>query len=170
MARDRRKKGRNTDRDDAAPDKPSESSFKAFLKKRAPIYLGLVALFLVFVIPELTKAGLDDVLPELAEDDQRVVDVLMSYNGPDGSGFTMAEAISDKITEEFGDEIYGHRGTSTEISVSLAKGAAAYDVSLKVHTREGDLEYVWEVDTDSGRVTSGDPASKHIVDIVNFYD
>ena len=35
--------------------KPKKSDFKTFLKKRAPVYLGIIALFVVFVIPEFTK-------------------------------------------------------------------------------------------------------------------
>ena len=176
MARDKRKKkAREPDKDGAKPSGSSNSSFRAFLKKRAPIYLGLVALFLVFVVPEITKGGLEDVLPELEAGDARVVSMLMSYSGPDGSGFSMGEAISDKITEEFGDRIYGHKETAVTIVVSAAGagGAAekeAYDVEFGVDTHKGQLHYTWTVDADSGTVTSDDPPSKHLVDVVNFYD
>jgi len=33
-------------------DKPKKNDFKSFLKKRAPIYLALIAMLVVFVIPE----------------------------------------------------------------------------------------------------------------------
>ena len=56
MARDKKKK----------EDKPKKSDFKAFLKKRAPIYLGIIALFVVFVIPEFTKGDLESSLPEFS--------------------------------------------------------------------------------------------------------
>lgn len=178
MARDKRKKkAKEPDRDGAKPSGSSNSSFRAFLKKRAPIYLGLVALFLVFVVPEITKGGLEDVLPELEAGDARVVSMLMSYSGPDGSGFSMGEAISDKITEEFGDRIYGHKETAVTIVVSAAGGESAaamekeaYDVEFGVDTHKGQLHYTWTVDADSGTVTSDDPSSKHLVDVVNFYD
>lgn len=184
MARDKRKKAKSPDRgggkndhraDGAKPPSSSDSSFKAFLKKRAPIYLGLLALFLVFVIPELTKGSLEDALPELEADDARVIDVLMSYSGPDGSGFSMGEAISDKITEEFGDKIYGHKDTVVTIVVTTRGGgvttAERVDfVDFEIDTHKGQLHYTWIVDVDSGTVTSYDPSSKHLVDIVNFYD
>ncbi|MCE2497858.1 MAG: hypothetical protein J4F28_02480 [Nitrosopumilaceae archaeon] len=185
MARDKRKKAKSPDRNGgkgdrrgggAKPSGTSDSSFKAFLKKRAPIYLGLLALFLVFVIPELTKGSLEDALPELEADGARVVDVLMSYRGPDGSGFSMREAISDRITEEFGDRIYGHKETAITVVVSAAAGGAAasekeaYDVEFVIDTHKGQLHYTWTVDADSGTVTSVDPPSKHVVDVVNFYD
>ena len=37
-------------------EKSRESEFKKFVKKRAPIYLGVIALLIVFVVPELTRA------------------------------------------------------------------------------------------------------------------
>ena len=109
MARDRKKK----------EDKPKKSDFKAFLRKRAPIYLGLTALFVVFVIPELTKGDLESSLPELAADKQQIVDMLMQYNGPNESGLTVMEAISSKISEEYPDEkIFDNKKTNVELTVT----------------------------------------------------
>ena len=39
-----------------------------FLKKRAPIYLALIAMFVVFVIPEMTKGTLEKSFPELSDE------------------------------------------------------------------------------------------------------
>ena len=192
MARDRRKKAsrkRDTDSNNSSGEngdnsnKPkkgsssSDSSFMAFLKKRAPIYLGLVALFLIFVIPELTKSNLEDVMPELAPEEGRVVEMLMTYSGPDQEGLSMAEVISDKITEEFGDGIYGHKDTAVAIEVMMVSTAnpdnqnsTMHNVTFEIETRDGTLTYAWRVDEDTGKVTADEPDSKHIVDIVNFYD
>ena len=54
MARDSKKKA----------DKPKESEFKKFVKKRAPIYLGVITLIIVFIVPELTKGDLEGNFPE----------------------------------------------------------------------------------------------------------
>lgn len=191
MARDRRKKPRKHSRGDAgaaaaggggAGGGSSGSSFGKFLKKRAPIYLGILALFLVFVIPELTKAGLDDILPELEDaGEQRALDTLMAYSGPDRTGFTMKEAISGKIAEEFGGSIYGHKDTTASVRVvapqslqaeTAGGGGAegAYEVVLEVDTHKGSLSYEWTVDPGSGAVDSDDPPSDYLVDYVNFYD
>ena len=189
MARDKRKKAKRPDRDGGKGDRSagggggggatSGSSFKAFLKKRAPIYLGLLALFLVFVIPELTKGSLEDALPELDAADARIVGMLMSYSGPDGSGFSMRDAISERITEEFGDRIYGHEDTEISITVWEEPGEMAraglepdeYIVIFEIDTHKGGLAYEWFVNYTTGAVTAPpDSPSKHIVDIVNFYD
>ena len=71
---------------DVAEKKKKKSDFGAFLKKRAPIYLGITALFLVFVVPSLTAKSLDDTFPDLSEEEQVVVDTLMGYDGGDGDG------------------------------------------------------------------------------------
>lgn len=181
MARDKRKKSKkDSDNDDNKKRDTnlisSDSSFKSFLKKRAPIYLGLVALFLIFVIPELTKGSIDDVLPELSADDQQVLDVLMSYNGPDESGFTIKEAISERVAEELGDRVYSDKETAIDIIIEqialkdTVSEITTYNVTMKVSAKNGDLNYIWIVDTDSGKVSSDDSASKYIVDFVNFYD
>ena len=55
-------------------EKPKESEFKKFLKKRAPIYLGAIALIVVFVVPELTKGDLQSTFPEdLTEQEKQVL-------------------------------------------------------------------------------------------------
>jgi len=48
-------------------DKPKKNDFKAFLKKRAPIYLALIAMLVVFVIPEYTKGTLEKSFPEFSD-------------------------------------------------------------------------------------------------------
>ena len=57
MAKDKKK--------DEVP-KKKKSDFKAFLKKRAPIYLALIAMFVVFGVPELTKGSLEKSFPEFS--------------------------------------------------------------------------------------------------------
>ena len=160
MARDRKKK----------EDKPKKSDFKAFLRKRAPIYLGLIALFVVFVIPELTKGDLESSMPELAADKQQVVDMLMQYNGPNESGLTVMEAISSKISEEYPDEkIFDNKKTNLELTVTEL-GSEQYQVVLIFESHKGILNYDWNVNMSSGNITSNNSASKHIIDTVDFYD
>ena len=160
MARDKRKK----------EDKPKKSDFKAFLRKRAPIYLGLIALFVVFVIPELTKGDLESSLPELSAENQKVVDILMEYDGPNESGLTVQEAISNKINEEYPDEkIFDNKKTNVELIVTNID-SEKYQIVLNFESHKGEINYDWNVDVDSGKITSNNPESKHIIDLVDFYD
>ena len=160
MARDRKKK----------EEKPKKSDFKAFLKKRAPVYLGIIALFVVFVIPELTKGDLESSLPELTPEKQQVVDMLMKYNGPNESGLTVMEAISNKISEAYPDEkIYDNKKTSVDLTVTELE-PEQYQVVLTFESHKGIMNYDWNVSMISGNITSNNSASKHIIDTVDFYD
>ena len=151
-------------------EKPKKSDFKAFLKKRAPIYLGLIAMFVIFAIPELTKGDLESTFPELSDEEQQVVDILMGYNGPNESGLTVMDAISNKISDEYPDEkIYDDKKTIVELTVSSID-SEKYQVILNFESHKGELNYNWNVDISSEEITSNNPESKHIIDVVDFYD
>ncbi len=151
-------------------EKPKKNDFKAFLRKRAPIYLGLIGLFIIFIVPDLTKGDLESSFPELSSEEQQVVDVLMGYNGPNESGLTVMDAISMKISEEYSDEkIYDNKKTNVELTVSSV-GSEEYQVVLNFESHKGEMNYDWNVDMSSGKITSNNQESKYIIDLVDFYD
>jgi len=151
-------------------EKPKKSDFKAFLRKRAPIYLGLIGLFILFVVPDLMKGDLESSLPELLSEEQQVVDVLMGYNGPNESGLTVMDAISMKISEEYPDErIFDNKKTKVELTVSNID-SEEYQVILNFESHKGEMNYNWNVDMGSGKITSNNQESKYIIDLVDFYD
>ena len=151
-------------------EKPKKSDFKAFLRKRAPIYLGIIGLFILFVVPDLMKGDLESSLPELSSEEQQVVDVLMGYNGPNESGLTVMDAISMKISEEYPDErIFDNKKTKVELTVSNID-SDEYQVVLNFESHKGEMNYNWNVDMDSGKITSNNQESKYIIDLVDFYD
>ena len=150
--------------------KPKKNDFKAFLKKRAPIYLGIIGLFILFVVPDLMKGDLESSLPELSSEEQQVVDVLMGYNGPNESGLTVMDAISMKISEKYPDEkIYDNKKTNVELIV-LSVGSEEYQVVLNFESHKGEMSYDWNVDMTSGKITSNNQKSKYIINLVDFYD
>jgi len=160
MSKDKKKK----------EEKPKKNDFKAFLRKRAPIYLGIMGLFILFVVPDLMKGDLESSFPELSSEEQQVVDVLMGYNGPNESGLTVMDAISMKIGEEYPDEkIYDNKKTKIELTVSSV-GSEEYQVVLNFKSHKGEMNYNWNVDIDSGKITSNNQESKYIIDLVDFYD
>jgi len=151
-------------------EKPKKSDFKAFLKKRAPIYLGIMGLFMLFVVPDLMKGDLESSFPELSSEEQQVVDILMGYNGPNESGLTVMDAISMKISEEYPDEkIYDNKKTNVELTVSIVD-SEEYQVVLNFESHKGEMNYNWNVDMTSGKITSNNQESKYIIDLVDFYD
>ncbi len=151
-------------------EKPKKNDFKAFLRKRAPIYLGLIGLFILFVVPDLMKGDLESSFPELTSEEQQVVDILMGYDGPNDSGLTVMDAISMKISEEYPDEkIYDNKKTKVELTVSNID-SEEYQVVLNFKSHKGEMNYDWNVDMSSEKIVSNNQESKYIIDLVDFYD
>ncbi|NNM35706.1 MAG: hypothetical protein HKO48_01135 [Nitrosopumilus sp.] len=150
--------------------KSKKNDFKSFLKKRAPIYLALIALLIVFVVPELTKGDLESSFPELTSEERQVLDILMNYNGPNGFGLTVMDAITNKIGEEYPDEkIFDHKKTIVDLAISKINGEE-YNIKLNFKSYKDELNYDWNVDKSLGKITSNNQDSKHIIDLVDFYD
>ncbi len=151
-------------------EKPKKSDFKAFLRKRAPIYLGIMGLFMLFVVPDLMKGDLESSFPELTSEEQQVIDILMKYDGPNDSGLTVMDAISMKISEEYPDEkIYDNKKTKVGLTVSNID-SEEYQVILNFKSHKGEMNYDWNVDMSSEKIISNNQESKYIIDLVDFYD
>ncbi len=151
-------------------EKPKKSDFKAFLRKRAPIYLGIMGLFMLFVIPDLMKSDLESSFPELTSEEQQVIDILMKYDGPNDSGLSVIDAISMKISEEYPDEkIYDNKKTKVGLTVSNID-SEEYQVILNFKSHKGEMNYDWNVNMSSEKIISNNQESKYIIDLVDFYD
>ena len=151
-------------------DKPKKNDFKSFLKKRAPIYLALIAMFVVFVVPEYTKGTLEKSFPELTDENQQVVDILMKYDGPNDSGLTVKEALENKISEEYPQEkIFDHKKTTVDLTVANVN-SEEYKVNFNFKSHKGEINYDWDVNIISEEISSNNSESKYIIDIVNYYD
>ncbi len=151
-------------------EKPKKSDFKAFLRKRAPIYLGIMGLFMLFVVPDLMKGDLESSFPEVTSEEQQVLDILMKYDGPNDAGLTVMDAISMKISEEYPDEkIYDNKKTKVELTVSNID-SEEYQVILNFKSHKGEMNYDWNVNMSSEKIISNNQESKYIIDLVDFYD
>jgi len=151
-------------------DKPKKNDFKSFLKKRAPIYLALIAMLVVFVIPEMTKGTLEKSFPEFSDEEQRIVDILMKYNGPNDDGLTVMEALESKISEEYPNEkIFDHKKTIVDLTVTNVN-FDEYQVKFNFKSHKGDMNYDWNVNTESEEITSNNSEGKHVIELVNYYD
>ena len=155
-------------------EKPKKSDFKSFLKKRAPIYLGIIAILVIFIIPELTKSDLQSSFPDnLTEEQKQIVEILMSYNGPNEKGLTVMNAITEQIAAEYPDEkIYDNKKTKVELVVSKSDKSTEkiYKVILTFESYKGKIEYAWDVNLDTKGIEAKNSSAKHVIDIVNYYD
>ncbi len=150
--------------------KPKKNDFKAFLRKRAPIYLGIVGLFMLFVIPDLMKSDLESIFPELTSEEQQVIDILMKYDGPNDSGKSVMDAILMKIEEEYpGEKIYDNKKTKLEVTVSNID-SDEYQVVLNFKSHKGEMNYDWNIDMSSEKITSNNQESKNIIGYVDYID
>ena len=151
-------------------DKPKKNDFKAFLKKRAPIYLALIAMLVVFVIPEYTKGTLEKSFPEFSAEEQQVMDILMKYDGPNNDGLTVLEALENKIDEEYPNEkIFDHKKTTVDLVITNVD-SEEYKVNFNFKSHKGEMNYDWNVNIISEEISSNNSESKYIIDLVNYYD
>jgi len=148
----------------------NSNSFSTFLKKRAPIYLGLIGLFAIFVVPMLTEKNLDNSLPSFDGMDKQAVDLLKSYKGTNERGMTIIQVISDQIGAKYTDEnIYENEKTRIELFVSDEK-QPIYKITLNFESYKGKSEYVWNVNLDSREIQAISTDAKEISNIVDYYD
>ena len=150
--------------------KPKKNDFKSFLRKRAPIYLALIAMFVVFVIPEMTKGTLEKSFPEFSSEEEQVIDILMKYDGPNNDGLTVLEALEDKISKEYPDEkIFDNKKTTVDLAITNVD-SEEYKVNFNFKSHKGEMNYDWNVNIISEEITSNNSESKHIIELVNYYD
>jgi hypothetical protein len=152
-------------------EKPKESEFKKFLIKRAPIYLAVIAIVIIFIVPDLTKGNLQSSFPEsLTEEEKLVVGSLMAYDGPNEEGLSIMDAISNEIGEEYPNEkIFDNKKTKVNVVVSNVENEN-YQVVFDFESYKGDFHYNWNMDMQTGDVTGNDEESKYIISLVDFYD
>ena len=151
-------------------DKPKQSEFKKFLKKRAPVYLGVITLVIVFIVPELTKGDLQSSFPELSQQEKQVLDKIMFYKGSDGNGLSVLDAISNKIEEEYPNEkIYDNKKTTVDVIITNIDGNN-YHLVLDFKSYKGELNYDWNVNMKTGDISANNQNGKYIIDLVDFYD
>ena len=157
-------------KDKKEEEKPKKNNLKAFLKKRAPLYLAGIALIAISANGILTEKHLDDFLIDFSEEEQIVVDILMQYNGPNESGLNVKDAIENKINEEYPDKkIFDDRNTRVELDITKIN-FEEYQIILNFKGDKGEIVYDWNVNIDSKEIESNNPESKYIINIVDFYD
>jgi len=149
-------------------EKPKKSGLQAFLKKRAPFYLAAVALIVISAQSVLSEKNFENSLPELTGEEQMAVNTLLNYNAGVESKLTVKEVIKNQIDEEYPDEkIYGHKKTVLDLSVTNVN-SDEYNIILNFKSYKGEMNFDWNVNLESQEITSNNPESKHVIDVVTF--
>ena len=131
------------------------------MRKRGPIYAALIGVFLVFALPGVLEDDLEDLVPELDGEDGRALDAVLSYSGPDGEGLSIMQALDGKLTDRFGEDVYGDAEMSAEVS--------GESVVFVFDAGPESVEYRWMLDSD-GEVRADNREAKSVLDTVLFYD
>tara|TARA_B100001123_G_C15201559_1_gene983567 strand:+ start:906 stop:1403 length:498 start_codon:yes stop_codon:yes gene_type:complete len=158
-------------------DKPQEpKSFAAFLKKRAPIYLGLLGLFFIFAYPAITENNLNSILDDSFEGNEKIaVDMVKSYSGSNDTGITIIEVIEEKINEKHeGQKIFDDEKTQAEFVVenieNRNQGFTHEVVFLFNAENNQSIMYGWYVNIENEEISPIDTQSKSIQQTVDYFD
>ena len=154
--------------------KPQEpKSFAAFLKKRAPIYLGLLGLFFVFAYPAMTEKNLESLLEDdLFEGNERLaLEMVKFYKGSNDSGISVMDVIEEKINDKHeGQKIFDHEKTWAKFIVEKVN-KKVYNVEFVFNAENNEsLQYEWDVNIETGELDPRDTPSKIIIQRVDYYD
>ena len=153
--------------------KPQDpKSFGAFLKKRAPIYLGLIGLFLIFVYPALTEKDLNSILDDSFEGNERIaVDMVRFYSGPNNSGITILEVIEERINEKYeGQKIFDNEKTRAEFIVEKEDNKLYEVVFIFNAEDDQSIRYEWHANIETGEIVPRDTTTKTIQQVVDYSD
>ena len=155
--------------------KPQEpKSFAAFLKKRAPIYLGLLGLFFVFAYPAITEKNLESLLEDDSfEGNERLaLEMVKYYKGTDGGGISVLDVIEEKINDKHeGQKIFDHEKTWADFTVEEVHSDRVYKVGFVFNAENNEpLQYEWHVNIETGNIDPRDTPSKIIIQRVDYYD
>ena len=155
--------------------KPQEpKSFAAFLKKRAPIYLGLLGLFFVFAYPAITEKNLESLLEDDSfEGNERLaLEMVKYYKGSDGGGISVLDVIEEKINDKHeGQKIFDDEKTWADFTVEEVHSDRVYKVMFVFNAENNEpLQYEWHVNLENGDIDPRNTASKIIIQRVDYYD
>ena len=148
-------------------------SFLSFLKKRAPIYLGIIGLFVIFAYPALTEKNLESLLVDDSFEDREkiAVEMVKFYKGSNDKGMTILQVIEEKINDKYSDQkIFDDEDTWAEFTAE-ATNTKNYDVVFVFSVENNQsMRYEWNVNLESGEISSTDGPSRIILQTVDHYD
>ena len=134
-----------------------------------------MAVFLIFVIPDLLEGDLKSRLSDDAIGDEKIaIDLLKSYNGSNKKGLSVIDALSNQIDDSYPKEkIFGLDDTKVDlyaIGPIENSGNEIYEVHFYFETYKETLDYVWNVNIATGEIQSVNPGAKKIKELVDYYD
>ena len=148
-------------------------SFSSFLKKRAPIYLGIIGLFMIFAYPALTEKNLESLLADDSfEGGEKIaVEMVKFYKGTNDTGMTILQVIEEKINDKYSDQkIFDDKDTWAEFTAEVTD-TKNYEVVFVFNVEnKQSMKYEWHVNIENENIDPRDTPSRIILQIVDSYD
>ena len=153
----------------------SPKSFSSFLKKRAPIYLGIIGLFMIFAYPALTEKNLESLLADDSfEGNERIaVEMVKFYKGTNDTGMTILQVIEEKINDKYSDQkIFDDKDTWAKFTAeAVNNNNRVYEVVFLFSVdNKQSMKYEWHVNIENETIDPRDTPSRIILQIVDSYD
>ena len=149
-------------------------SFSGFLKKRAPIYLGIIGLFMIFAYPALTEKNLESLLADDSfEGNERIaVEMVKFYKGTNDTGMTILQVIEERINDKYPDQkIFDDVYTWAEFTAEEVHSDRVYKVGFLFSVdNKKSMQYEWHVNIENENIDPRDTPSRIILQIVDSYD
>ena len=99
-----------------------------------------------------------------------MVDSILSYNGLNNSGMTIMNVLEEEITTKYPDEkIFDSEITLLKLDFQKSSDSL-HEVSFLFMINEEILTYTWNVNSDTGEISSVNQEAKRILDIVDYYN
>ena len=149
--------------------------FSSFLKKRAPIYLGIIGLFMIFAYPALTEKNLESLLADDSFDgNERIaVELVKFYKGTNDKGMTILQVIEEKINDKYSDQkIFDDPSTWAKFTAeAVNNNNRVYEVVFLFSVdNKQSMKYEWHVNIENENIDPRDTPSRIILQIVDSYD
>jgi len=153
--------------------KKQKESILKFLKKRAPIYGVIIAITVIFLVPELTQSDLQSILTDDSTGNEKLaIDMIKSFDGPSQKGLQLIDVLSDQINDKYSNKkIFDHKDTVANIfaiDTAGTLGQGTYEVHFTFDTSKENHEYVWSINIDTNEIIAINPEAKRILDLVNY--
>ena len=148
-------------------------SFSSFLKKRAPIYLGIIGLFMIFAYPALTEKNLESLLADDSFEGREkiAVEMVKFYKGTNDTGMTILQVIEEKINDKYSDQkIFDDKDTWAEFTAEVID-TKNYEVVFVFNVEnKQSMKSECHVNLESGEISSTDGPSRIMLQTVDHYD
>ena len=101
-----------------------------------------------------------------------MVNSILSYNGLNNSSMKIMNVLEEEISTKYSDEkIFDTEITLLKLNFQkLSDSNFSHEVDFLFMIDEEILTYTWNVNSDTGEISSVNQEAKRILDIVDYYN